>query len=205
MTRLGDFYKFLVAHFRTKVTQFDSDLLGYFERHHIIVKFAVATVCWRILKIGLLFISKSSHTAHHWQILDRTILHFVSSREPGSWSDDLEQWGKISAAIAQWIRLRLPSCQPRFESQARRQSFYQFTFELCHMEKTKTNKKRPWKKSVLWPILRIIQTSHRLLWIYAGAVSCSKKVRKFLIFISDCALQVTADSQLCVNQPLQAL
>ena len=43
------------------------------------------------------------------------------------------------AAIVQWIRLRLPSCHPGFESQAHHLSFYQFIFELYHMEKTKLN------------------------------------------------------------------
>ena len=44
---------------------------------------------------------------------------------------------------AQWTRLCLPSCHPRFESQAHHQCFYQFVFQLCHVEKTKINKKRP--------------------------------------------------------------
>ena len=47
------------------------------------------------------------------------------------------------AAIAQWIRLRLPSCRPGFESQAHHQCFYQYIFVLCHVEKTKVNKMRP--------------------------------------------------------------
>ena len=47
------------------------------------------------------------------------------------------------AAIAQWIRLCLPSCRPRFQPQAHHQHFYQFIFDLCHVEKTKINKKRP--------------------------------------------------------------
>ena len=38
-------------------------------------------------------------------------------------------------------RLRLSSCRPRFESQAHHLCFYQFTFELCHMEKTKITEK----------------------------------------------------------------
>ena len=33
------------------------------------------------------------------------------------------------AAIAQWIRLYLPSCHPGFESQAHHLRFYQFKFE----------------------------------------------------------------------------
>ena len=50
------------------------------------------------------------------------------------------------AAIAQWIRLCLPPCRPRFESQARHlrfchlQSILRF---ICHVKRTKINKKRP--------------------------------------------------------------
>ena len=54
------------------------------------------------------------------------------------------------AAIAQWIRLRLPSCHPRFKSQAHHLRFFQFIlFKLyiCHLnwnvKRTKINKKRP--------------------------------------------------------------
>ena len=48
------------------------------------------------------------------------------------------------AAVAQWIRFCLPSCRPRFESQAHHLCFYQFEFELWHVEKTKNKqKKRP--------------------------------------------------------------
>ena len=45
------------------------------------------------------------------------------------------------AAIAQWIRLRLPSFCPGFESQAHHLCFYQFKFKLCHVEKTKISRK----------------------------------------------------------------
>ena len=48
-------------------------------------------------------------------------------------------WG---AAIAPWIRLRLPSCCPGFESQAHHLCFHQF-IKLCNVEKTKINKNRP--------------------------------------------------------------
>ena len=47
---------------------------------------------------------------------------------------------QLGAAIAQWIRLRLPSCCNRFESQAHHLCFHQF-IELCNVEKTKINKK----------------------------------------------------------------
>ena len=44
------------------------------------------------------------------------------------------------AAIAQWICLRLPSCHPRFESQAHHLSFHQFV-ELFNLEKDKNKQK----------------------------------------------------------------
>ena len=47
------------------------------------------------------------------------------------------------AAIAQWIRLCLPSCHLGFESHAQYQHFYQFVFELCYVETTKIYEKRP--------------------------------------------------------------
>ena len=45
-----------------------------------------------------------------------------------------------------WIRLCLPSCCPRFESQARHPLFYHLQSNLCyicHVKRTKLNKKRP--------------------------------------------------------------
>ena len=48
---------------------------------------------------------------------------------------------RIQTTVAQWICLRLPSCLPGFESQARHLFFYQFKFELWHVEKTKINRK----------------------------------------------------------------
>ena len=59
-------------------------------------------------------------------------------------------WG---AAIAQWIRLRLPSCRPGFESQAHHLRFLQSKFVLyCHCvgKRTKINKKR----GRVWPIFK---------------------------------------------------
>ena len=47
-----------------------------------------------------------------------------------------------ATAIAQWIRLRLQSSHPRFESKAHYLCFHQF-IQLCNVEKTKINKKRP--------------------------------------------------------------
>ena len=50
------------------------------------------------------------------------------------------------AAVAQWIRLCLPSCSPGFESQVHHLNFYKYKFKLCHVEKTKINRKsgRAW-------------------------------------------------------------
>ena len=58
-------------------------------------------------------------------------------------------WG---ATIAQWIRLSLPTCCPRFESQAHHLRFYQFKFQfkLWHVEKTKISRKRGRD----WPIFK---------------------------------------------------
>ena len=51
-------------------------------------------------------------------------------------------WG---AAIAQWIRLRLPSCHPGFESQAHHLHFFHLYYlcYICHLKRMKINKKRP--------------------------------------------------------------
>ena len=68
------------------------------------------------------------------------------------------------AASAQWIRLRLPSFCPRFESQAYHPRIYQFIFELCSVEKMKINKKRPGlvhlkKELISWRTEVVQQTS----------------------------------------------
>ena len=49
--------------------------------------------------------------------------------------------GGLGAAIAQWIRLHLPSCCPGFWAQAHQICFYQFKFKLCLVEKTKINQR----------------------------------------------------------------
>ena len=38
----------------------------------------------------------------------------------------IKKSNKLGAAVAQWIRMRLPSCRPGFESQAQHLCFYQF-------------------------------------------------------------------------------
>ena len=49
-----------------------------------------------------------------------------------------------SAAIAQWIRLRLSFCRPGFESQAHHLRFYhlQYLCYICRVKRTKINKNR---------------------------------------------------------------
>ena len=57
--------------------------------------------------------------------------------------DRLKRSTKGGVAKAQWIRMRHKSSRPGFESQALR--FYQFIFELFHVEKTKLTKRgRDW-------------------------------------------------------------
>ena len=47
------------------------------------------------------------------------------------------------AAIAQWIRLRLPSCGPRFRSHAQHLRIIQFVIELrCEKDKNKQERGR---------------------------------------------------------------
>ena len=43
----------------------------------------------------------------------------------------------MGAAIAQWIRLRLPSCRPGFESQAYFLSFYKILVESFRKDENK--------------------------------------------------------------------
>ena len=51
---------------------------------------------------------------------------------------------KWVAAIAQWIRLRLPSCRLRFESQAYHLSFYKFIIVSCGKDENKRKRGRDW-------------------------------------------------------------
>ena len=67
---------------------------------------------------------------------EKTKVFFKTRSSLGSRRTNGIGWG---AAIAQWIHLRLPSCHPGFKSQALHLCFYQFIFELCHVEKTKIN------------------------------------------------------------------
>ena len=49
----------------------------------------------------------------------------------------------LGAAIAQWIRLRLPSCHPGFESQVHHFHFFylEFLCRNCHVKRTKNKQK----------------------------------------------------------------
>ena len=63
--------------------------------------------------------------------------------------DNCNKWRKLGAVIAQWIRLRLPSCRPGFEFQAHFNVFFNLDGSngiiICHLNcyvnKTKINKK----------------------------------------------------------------
>ena len=61
----------------------------------------------------------------------------------GDINHTVKKVGRRGAAIAQWIRQGLPSCWPRFESHSHHLCLHRIMFELCHVEKTKTNKNRP--------------------------------------------------------------
>ena len=67
--------------------------------------------------IGHLMYLKENNTL--WQINLRIDVHSAKK---------LLSFG---AFIAQWIRLRLPSCHPRFESQAYSVHFYHFLIVAC--------------------------------------------------------------------------
>ena len=51
----------------------------------------------------------------------------------------MRPWG---AAITLWIRLSLPSCGPRLEVPSSPSMLLSIYIDLCHLEKTKINKKR---------------------------------------------------------------
>ena len=56
------------------------------------------------------------------------------------------------AALAQWIRLRIPSCRPGFESQAHHQHFYQFMLDIMKREKENLkvyHKENSFKRNIL--------------------------------------------------------
>ena len=66
MTRLGDFWKFFAAIFFTKVVQIFVKLFGFFEKHHFLVKTAVATLWATLSEIGLLFVLLSNKCLKKW-------------------------------------------------------------------------------------------------------------------------------------------
>ena len=66
-------------------------------------------------------------------------------------TDFLYLWNKVKdsafvvAAKALWFCLRLPSCGPRFESEALHLHFFQFVIELwCEKDKNKRKRGRDW-------------------------------------------------------------
>ena len=65
VTRLGNFWKFLVTNFLTKVAQIYRRLFRIFENNNFQVKTAVASFCPTFSKIGLLLISASGHTGRN--------------------------------------------------------------------------------------------------------------------------------------------
>ena len=75
------------------------------------------------------------------------------------------------AAIAQWICLRLPSCHPRFESQAHHLSFHQFV-ELFNLEKDKNKQ----KEAGIGPYLQKV-----LMNYFKTSVFTSKKAGPLLL------------------------
>ena len=62
-----------------------------------------------------------------------------------------QYFGRRGAAIAQWIRLRLPSCRPGFESQAHHLCFFNLylSFEL-ECEKNENQQ----KEAMIGPFLK---------------------------------------------------
>ena len=94
-------------------------------------------------------------------------------------SDVTNKWG---VAIAQWIRMRHPSCSPGFESQAYHQCFYQFLCEFWGVEKTK-NKKGPGLAHLKYNKLQsriiklwLVKTSHVTCNIQSECLISSKSV-----------------------------
>ena len=64
MTRLGDFWNFLVTNFITKVAQMFGDFLGSCENYHFLSQIFEATFGQLLEKLELLFISTSGHTGY---------------------------------------------------------------------------------------------------------------------------------------------
>ena len=55
-----------------------------------------------------------------------------------------KEGGVNGTAIAQWIRLRLPSCHPGVESKVYHLCFYQFIIVSCGKDKYKRKRGRDW-------------------------------------------------------------
>ena len=69
------------------------------------------------------------------------------------------------ATIAPWFRLHLPSCGPKFESQAHHLCFFQFVLLKLYQENNENKQKEPgispfkknMEKGVLWTKLPILE------------------------------------------------
>ena len=80
-----------------------------------------------------------------------------------------------SAAIAHWIRLRLPSCRPRFESQSHHLRFYQLQSNLCYICQVK-------EFGRVWQILK--KTFASISFYFCACQSMSRIVRPFSNFFN---------------------
>ena len=69
VTRLGDFWQLMVTNFVRKVAQISCLVLGYFEKHHFLIKTVAVTFGQLFEEFGLHFIPTSGHT--HSQCLFR--------------------------------------------------------------------------------------------------------------------------------------
>ena len=67
-----------------------------------------------------------------------------------------QEW--LAAVIPLWFHLHLPSCSPRFKSQAHHLRFCQFVLvKLCNEKRTKINKKRPGLSHLFFEKARVVE------------------------------------------------
>ena len=122
VTRMGNFWKFLVTNLLTKVAQMYVVFLGSFENIHIHVLIAVITF-WAIL--WLLYISASGHTAQHRQCniphifdhWDYPVVHLLilksSMNKLFLWTHQARfQCDRRCPALLTFCTLRCKSCIP---------------------------------------------------------------------------------------------
>ena len=111
------------------------------------------------------FHSVEGDTTHHTSPLwagtkigttaKNTIVYTPSSHPPPKY------WWRRGAAIAQWIRLRFPSCRPRFETQAHKQ-----IIPLVHLLSSRSTSSFP---TAFWLCLSL----HKCLSLDTPFSSCS--------------------------------